>query len=195
MALTVGIIIGFVVLGIVAVAVLIMFPYEQIFAPTPTVTATSTVTPTPTFPVFLPTASTITPTSQPPTPTNTRVPTTTPFPTATATETLPPRIFPTVAVPTLTPTRGFTETTPTATAPPRFYTISFEADDTTLSRGRCTTLRWQVSGPVTLWVEDQPVEKSGLRRICPRNDTTYTLEYRVAGSTQRQRETITIDVQ
>ncbi len=192
--LTIAVIFGFVVLGLVGVAVLALFPYQEVFGPTPTITPTSTVTPTPTFPVLLPTARLVTPTPEPPTPTSTRLPTFTPRPTKTP---MPPEavIGPTIIVPTSTPTVGLTDTPePSPTPPPRYYTISFEADKTVINRGSCTRLRWQATGPVTIWVEDEAVEASGSLRVCPRDDTTYTLSFAIAGSAQRQNKFVRIDV-
>jgi hypothetical protein len=193
-ALTIGIVMGFVVLGIVGVAVLVIFPYEQVFGPTPTAVPTSTVTPKPTFPLFLPTANLVTPTPEPPTPTSTRLPTVTPRPTKTPVSTKVPVVL-TITVPSPTPTTGATEAPVLLpTSAPRFYTLSFEADESVIDRGDCTKLRWQSSGPVMLWLDGEPAESSGQLRVCPRNDTTYTLEFQVAGSAQVQRTSVTIDV-
>lgn len=193
-ALTFGIIMGFVVLGLVAVGVLIVFPYEEAFGPTPTATATLTVTSTPTFPLLLPTASNITPTMEPPTPVNTRLPTLTPRPTKTA---IPTRAFagPTIAVPTSTPTELPTNTPePVPSSAPRFYTLTFEVEETVIDRGECTTLKWEAVGPIALWFNGDSAENSMRMRICPRVDTTYTLEFQAAGGTQREFRRVTVEV-
>lgn len=193
-ALTIGIVIGFVALGIVGAAVLVIFPYEQVLAPTATIVPTPTVTPSPTFPRFLPTASLVTPTPEPPTPTGTRLPTVTPRPTMTP---VPTRVLlvATISVPSPTPTADTTAAPVLlATSAPRFYTVSFEADESVIDSGDCTKLRWQASGSVILRLDGQPAERAGQRRVCPRNDTVYTLEFQVAGSAQVQRTSVTIEV-
>ena len=206
-ALTISIVIGFVILGIIGGIVLIMFPFEQVFAPTPTITLTPTVTSTPTFPVYLPTASLVTPTKEPPTPTNTMVPTSTSAATKTATPTrlLPtdtPVIPPTAIVPAVTSPITSTltltatlEPTSTPTQAPRQYTYSFIADDTTSNLGQCTHLRWQSAGPITLRLDGNSVDPSGEREVCPRGTTTYVLEFQVSGSAQVQSQRITIRVE
>ncbi len=194
-ALTIAVVIGFLVLGVVGVVVLAFFPYDTVFAPTPTVTSTPTVTLTPTFQSFLPTARSITPTQEPPTPANTRLPTLTPSPTGTTTPTRAP-FTPTLIIATYTPTISPTITPlrpPTRTS--REYSFSFEADDTTLERGRCTVLRWQSSGPITLQLDNQPVAASGEERVCPRNTTTYTMKFKVAGSAEVQSQDIKVEVE
>lgn len=206
--LTIVVVIGFIVLAIIGVGVLAFFPYEQFFAPTPTITSTPTVTATPTFPVFLPTARSDTPTKPPPSPTNTLVPTFTPAPTGTPTPTFA-AVQPTFFVKTPPPVDEGTpesppadadsdsETTPepTPTQGSRLYTLTFEADKTTVEAGRCTTLRWQSTGPVNLWYEGQAVGASGQERVCPRVTTTYILEYQVGGTAGREMEQVTVTVE
>ncbi len=193
--LIIGLVLAFVLLGCIGVLVLAFFPYEDTFGPTPTLTATSTITPSATFPIFLPTASSVTPTSEPPTPVNTLLPTITPRSTHTPFPTGALPVVTIVVPPTPTPTISVTLTlTPTATVAPRYYTLSFETSKTEIDLGDCVNLTWQSTGPVNLSLEDKPVASSGKLRVCPRNDTTYTMTYKVAGTAQVQTEKILVKV-
>ncbi len=201
MVLTISVVFGFIILAVVGVAVLLLFPYDEVFGPTPTLTATSTVTPTATYPVYLPTAASETATLGLPTPANTRLPTITPKPTNTASPTVfwpsPTPISRTATAIAVTETPIITgTTTPTLTPvpPQRFFTLSFDAEKTTIDRGECVDLSWQSTGAVTLQLDNQPVGSSGSTSVCPRSDTSYTLHYQVAGSSQVKNEIITIVV-
>ncbi len=186
-----SIISAFIVLGLVAVIVLLLFPYEQVFAPTPTPVFTSIPVPTftSTSQSFLPTPNPVTPTVGEPTATNTRVPTATPTapvaPSPTVVIELPtPYVRPTATpVPPL-PVPTFTSE-PTATRiPPREYSVFFEPQDDNISDGDCTILEWRVDGPVFVWLDDRPVNRSGSEEICPERDTTYVLRVQVEGNAQ-----------
>jgi LysM repeat protein len=53
-------------------------------------------------------------------------------------------------------------------------TTALTADDTTLTAGECTTLRWSVSAG-QVYLDEQPVSSSGVRQVCPTITTVYTL--------------------
>lgn len=197
--LIIGIIIGLVILVFVGLAVLLLFPYERVVAPPPTSTSSPAATVTPTFPNFMPTPSFITPVPPEPTATNTRLPTTTPAPTGTPTPTvvlsLPtPAIKPTATPLPATPVTPIDTPTLIPPTPVRQYSVSFEADETTIDKGECTELKWQTQGPVTVWLGEQPVDSSGQREVCPERDTSYTLIVQVEGSNQLDRKTVKISV-
>lgn len=202
-ALTISIIAGLVMLTFVVLIMLLVVPPGELLPTTPTATPTPRPTPTPTFPNFMPTPSFETPLPPEPTPTNTPVLAGTPPPSPSPTPTedidlsvLTPFVKPTA---TLTPTLAPTPTSvpPTATLPPvRQYTISFSADDTTLEEDECTDLRWNVQGQVVLvQLNGQPVTATGVREVCPGDDTTYTLSTQLVGSARVERRTVTIAVE
>jgi len=182
---------AFMVLGLVAIIVALLFPYEQVFAPTPTPIFTSI--PVPTFTAtsqsFLPTPNSVTPTVGEPTATNTRVPTASPTvsgaPSPTVVIELPtPYVRPTVTPvpPVPVPT---TTAEPTATRiPPRAYTIEFQPQEDIIAYDDCTILEWRVDGPVFVWLDDRPVNRAGSEEVCPERDTTYVLKVQVEGSAQ-----------
>lgn len=199
-ALVIGMLVGFVALVCVGMVVIVMLPYEQLFPPTSTpIPPSPTITPTPTFPKFLPTASLETPVIEP-TPTNTRLPTFTPTvpkpPTPTVVIKLPTR-HPTdtpVPTPTLTPAPPPTFTLPAPTPVPRQYSISFSADDTTLTKGECTNLKWQVTGTSLIQLNGEAVGPSGKREVCPKKDTEYKLTTGLPGSAEIKTTTVRITV-
>lgn len=139
---------------------------------TPTLTATGTRRPTDT-----PTATrqaTFTPT---PTPSVTRKPTFTPTPTASATR-----------KPTVTPT-------PTRTATPwPAAQINFRADQTTIERGKCTMLRWDVEYATAVLLNGEGVTGHSTRQVCPPNTTTYTLHVNAARGGGDRTVTISVNV-
>jgi len=55
------------------------------------------------------------------------------------------------------------------------YSINFGADDTTLDRGECTTLRWDVQGVQAVYLDGNGVAGVSSTQICPNEDTIYTL--------------------
>jgi hypothetical protein len=52
---------------------------------------------------------------------------------------------------------------------------NFRADSTTLSSGQCTTLRWDVSGADSVFLDGQATVFNGAEQICPPATTRYTL--------------------
>lgn len=200
-ALTLGILAGFVVLVFMAMVVLLFInPITQFVPPTATpVPPSPTPTVTPTLPNFMPTPGP-TPTPPEPTPTNTRVPTSTPQPPKEPTATIvfrfptrPPSATPTV--PTLTPAPATpTPISPTPTYPPRRYKISFTADETTITNGDCTNLKWEVIGAVTVTLDGRNVEPEGKKEVCPDKDTEYKLTVQFPDQSRLENRTVAITV-
>jgi hypothetical protein len=192
---------GLALLAFAAIVVLLVAPADLFFpTSTPTVTSTSFPTSTPTFPSFLPTANLDTPTPLVPSPTNTRLPTATLLPVGTPTATVllkipTPPIRPTSTV-VPTATLSPTAVIPTATLlPGRQYSILFDADRTRLEFGDCTDLIWQIEGSVNAQIDGEFVQASGVRKICPERDTTYTLTTQLEGSAEVERRTVTVIVE
>jgi hypothetical protein len=91
---------------------------------------------------------------------------------------------------TIVPTRTLTLTpTPVALAQ-----INFRADQTTITRGQCTTLRWDVDNATSVYLDGNGVQGHGLQQVCPNNTATYTLRVTApVGATDRNL-TITVQV-
>ncbi len=210
-AIVVAILAGMVLLVFSIVMLFLFFPLNRLFQSdtpplTPTQPAAGLPTPTPTFPNFLPTSAPLTPTSSGPTATNTRVlsaesPTPRP-PTATVSFKLPTRVVRPTATPTPTPEVTVAPPPPTlpptqviGPTPPRVYNISFKADETTLERGDCTDLKWEVTGADMVWLNEKQVSPSGEKEVCPREDKKYELKIQVPGSVGTQKKSITISVE
>lgn len=201
-ALTLGILAGFVVLVFMAIiALLFINPLPQVAPPTATpVPPSPTPTVTPTLPNFMPTPGP-SPTPPEPTATNTRIPTSTPQPPKEPTATVIfsfPTYTPTVTPipPTLTPLPPTdTAIPPTPTLPPRRYKVSFEADETTIKRGDCTDLRWEVIGAVAVTLDNRSVEPEGKKEVCPDEDTEYKLTIQFPDQARLENETIGINVE
>lgn len=200
-ALVIGALAGLVLMVFVGGILLLAVPYETLFPPnTPTLAPSPTVTPTPTFPNFMPTPNMQPPTPAEPTPTSTRIPTATASPAYTPTPTAPFEL----------PTLAFRATdTPTSPPPPpptltssptatpilsRQYSVFFEAVATELVEGDCTDLEWRVQGQAQVWLNNQPVNTSGTREVCPERDTDYILTTQLAGSPELRRYTVRISV-
>ncbi|MGQ9683165.1 MAG: hypothetical protein ACUVX9_11545 [Anaerolineae bacterium] len=73
--------------------------------------------------------------------------------------------------PTHTP-RATATRTPSPAPPPE---IQFWADDDHLTRGECTTLRWQTEHVQGVYYQDQGVAGDGSRQECPQQTTDYVL--------------------
>lgn len=201
-ALTLGILAGFVVLVFGAmIVVLLVDPFTIVAPPTPTpLPPPPPPTATPTFPNFMPTAGP-TATPAPPTPTNTRVPTMTPQPprepTATVLFSFPtrrPTATPTVVTATPIPATD-TPIPPSPTYPPRRYKVSFEADQTTLTEGECTDLKWEVVGAIAVTLDGRSVEPEGEKEVCPDQDTEYKLTVQFPDQARLENETVKINVE
>jgi hypothetical protein len=84
---------------------------------------------------------------------------------------------------------------PTATLlPGRQYSITFEVDRTPIKSGDCTDLIWQIEGSVLVQLDGETIAASGVRKVCPTRDTTYTLTTQLVGSAAVERRTVTIIV-
>ena len=59
--------------------------------------------------------------------------------------------------------------------PPPPVEIDFRADDTTLTAGECTMLRWDVEGALEVYLDGKGVVGHSNVVICPIETTTYTL--------------------
>ena len=200
-ALTIGILIGFVLLACIGVIIVMRTPLDRLLPPTATpIPPSPTITPSPTFPKFLPTAEQRTPEIIP-SPTNTRLPTSTPTaprpPTATVVFKLPtpkPSATPSPP-PTAQPVPSATPTVIPPTAPPRQYSISFEADESTIIKGKCTDLEWRVVGVTSVKLDGRVVSASGFKEVCPRQDTDYELTIQLPDNAQLQTRTVRIIVE
>lgn len=71
--------------------------------------------------------------------------------------------------------------TPAPTSTPA-ADINFTADNTQITQGECTTLRWQVSNIDSVWVyplgepyQNYPVTGTGSRQVCPAATTIYEM--------------------
>jgi len=180
-ALILSVLTGLVVLVCIGLFLIILLPGRLIPAFAPPTPLPPRPTPTPTFPKFLPTGSLYTPVLEP-TATNTHVPTATPLPPKTPTPTI---VFDVTypVKPTATPTP--VKIVPVATATPvptteaipgpRGYSVSFEADETEIEKGDCTTIRWLVEGAEKVTLGSESVEFSGKKKVCPKVETTYQL--------------------
>lgn len=206
-AVILAILIGLVALVFMAIIVLLIFPPERLFRPAPppvpSPPAPLAATPTATFPNFLPTENPETPTVEP-TATYTRVPTVTPRPSRTPSPTtqfaLPtPFVRPSetpTPVPTLPPAPTSTPTSgPSPTLIPRQYSVSFEADEETIEEGDCTDLRWEVQGASSITLDGRPVEPSGRKEVCPRQNTAYRLTIQLPNSAALETKTVEIKVE
>ncbi len=98
---------------------------------------------------------------------------------------------PTIPLPVITLVSTRTPTaTPTIPTPAQ---INFRADQTTITRGQCTTLRWDVENATAVFLEGNGVPGHGTQQVCPNNTTTYTL--RVNAQTGATDRNVTINVQ
>lgn len=52
---------------------------------------------------------------------------------------------------------------------------NFRADSTNLSRGQCTTLRWEVASADSVFLDGQAVQFNGTQDVCPSETTRYIL--------------------
>jgi hypothetical protein len=85
---------------------------------------------------------------------------------------------------------------PTATpspAPLPPVTLAFTADATTLTRGQCTTIRWQVTNASQVVLDNATVNPNGSKQDCPTQTTTHTLRV-VTLDKQNVQRTLTITV-
>lgn len=85
--------------------------------------------------------------------------------------------------PSVTPTAGGTmtvtpspETTQTATGTtPPSVQVNFRADDTSIVKGNCTTLRWDTENATSVALDGAGVSLDGSKQVCPVSTTSYYL--------------------
>ncbi len=69
--------------------------------------------------------------------------------------------------------------------------IEFWADDFVVVQGNCTTLRWRMDNINSAFLDGQGVAGQDTRRVCPQDDTTYTMQVRLRdGSTVYRQVTV-----
>ena len=134
--------------------------------------------------------STATPSAEP----TTAVPTSTPSATELPPDTVVPTATPTwthTPTPTATPSHTPTPThTPTEPPPP---VIEFSADDTTITAGDTTYLRWHVEHVQAIYLDGAPVTgPDGQQAVSPATTTTYELRAVHAGGEETRSVTITV---
>ena len=134
----------------------------------------------------------------------------TPLPTPIASPVLPPTrtpipsrtpITPLALPATRTPTPTFTPITPHA-SPTRTFTptrtpwppaqVNFRADDTTLTSGQCTMLRWDVEYATAVYLDGDGVAGHGTKQVCPTSTTTYRLHVEAPSGNVDRQVTITV---
>lgn len=85
---------------------------------------------------------------------------------------------------------------PRAEAPPPAPrpVITFSAEPSTVERGQCATLRWNVqnSTQVAIQPEVGNVAASGTQRVCPTSTTTYTLNASGPGGSESATATVNV---
>lgn len=101
---------------------------------------------------------------------------------------------PVLAQPTARPTTrppatpsGPAAATPIPPANPNAQ-IEFTADRTTIRRGECTKLRWNVSNIRSVYFNGEGVAGQGSRKVCPTSSDRYTLEVNKLDGSRSQRE-------
>ena len=71
--------------------------------------------------------------------------------------------------------------------------IEFWADDYSVMKGQCTTLRWNVANIQAVYLDGEGVTGQGSKQVCPDKETTYTLDvYKVEGNTETRQVTIKV---
>ncbi len=68
-----------------------------------------------------------------------------------------------------------TQVPPTPVPPTPDAQIVFTVDQPRIRQGDCTTLRWDVQGGISIRLDEQSVDRSGQRQVCPQETTTYQL--------------------
>ncbi len=72
--------------------------------------------------------------------------------------------------------------------------IGFRADAYAISRGTCTTLRWDAFGVQGIYLDDVPVNEGGSQEICLEETQSFTLRVVYENDAEERRE-LTISVQ
>lgn len=73
---------------------------------------------------------------------------------------------------------------PTLTPSP----IAFRADETTLTIGDCTVLRWDAFDAASVYLDEAQTTTTNVQRVCPVSTTTYTLRVIYRGDSETSRE-------
>ncbi|CAN5714666.1 hypothetical protein BH10CHL1_BH10CHL1_22410 [soil metagenome] len=73
------------------------------------------------------------------------------------------------------------------------YSVNFWEDSTTIKRGQCTTLRWDVQGVREVYLDNEGIAGVSLRQVCPDRMRTYRLRVVHTDGTEETRD-ITINV-
>ncbi len=83
-----------------------------------------------------------------------------------------------------------TEAPPPAPKP----VITFSAEPTTVERGQCATLRWNVENSTQVSIDPGvgSVSASGTQRVCPTSTTTYTLKATGPGGSESATATVNV---
>ena len=85
------------------------------------------------------------------------------------------------------------DTPPPPPAPPKPVISSFTAEPSSIQRGQSATLRWATSnGEVSISPGIGSVAASGNRQVFPSSTTTYTLEVKGPGGTDRRTATVNV---
>jgi hypothetical protein len=91
--------------------------------------------------------------------------------------------------PAPTPQPTATTSAPPAGAP----SITFTADETTISSGNCTRLHWDVQNVREVYLDGEGVVGQGKKKVCPTSTTSYVLRVVLLDGTVVER-TVTIQV-
>lgn len=78
---------------------------------------------------------------------------------------------PTISTPTTTTVPTVVTPTPSLTPEAQVFT----ADQTVLSQGQCTVLRWNVAESAQVFLDDEQMPNTTVQEVCPQQSTTYTL--------------------
>jgi LysM repeat protein len=98
-----------------------------------------------------------------------------------------PFVAPTATPILETPTRAQITASPTSALPPGSPTpvdANFRADETTLTAGECTILRWEAQNAQSVFFDGQPTTVNGTTEVCPTATRRYTLLVIQADGTQ-----------
>jgi len=82
--------------------------------------------------------------------------------------------------------------TPPPEEPPEMQ-IVLSADRTRLQPDECATLEWNVQGGFGVELNEQPVERSGQKQVCPEETTTYWLGVDTGETMERREVTIIVE--
>jgi hypothetical protein len=81
---------------------------------------------------------------------------------------------------------------PTATPAPAAPEVWFRVDQNPIQAGSCTTLRWDTSNAQEVYLDDERVDATGSRQVCPGASQEYRLQ--VVGAEEELTEKLTLGV-